>query len=75
MKPPSPQELRVLRAMSKSDKSATGTDFASAAKVGHRGVYVLLARLKEKGLASRGASGWKLTAKGGAAVRAGGKKK
>jgi hypothetical protein len=36
---------------------------------------VLLARLKEKGLASRGASGWKLTAKGSAAVRAGGKKK
>jgi DNA-binding IclR family transcriptional regulator len=75
MKPPSPQEMRVLRAMSKADKTATGTDFAAAAKVAHRGVYVLLARLKEKGLASRGASGWKLSAKGSAAVRAAGRKK
>ena len=69
MKAPSPQEMRVLRAMSKSDKSATGTDFASSAKVAHRGVYVLLARLKEKGLATRGANGWRLTAKGTAASK------
>jgi DNA-binding IclR family transcriptional regulator len=69
MKTASPQELRVLRAMSKAGKSGTGTDFASAARVAHRGVYVLLARLREKGFATRGASGWKLTAKGAAAAR------
>jgi sugar-specific transcriptional regulator TrmB len=63
-KPPSDQELRVLRAMNRASDSSTATDVAKLAKIKHRGVYVVMSRLREKGYAVRKADGWTLSAAG-----------
>lgn len=68
-KPPSDQELRVLRALNKASADSTATDVAKVAKIKHRGVYVVLARLKEKGYTSRKASGWAISASGKKAIK------
>ena len=68
-KSPSDQELRVIKAMNRASASATATDVAKLAKIKHRGVYVVMSRLREKGLAVRKADGWSLSAAGKRAAK------
>lgn len=68
-KPPSDQELRVLRALNKASADSTATDVAKTARIKHRGVYVVLSRLREKGYTTRKASGWAISAAGKRAIK------
>lgn len=70
MKLPSNQEFRLMRAMYGARSDATAQDMARAAKLEHRGVYVLLARLRDKGYAGKRGDAWQLTAAGRNVVKA-----